>query len=363
MIAGVVIILLFYVVLILGLAYGFTRSRICKPSGTGQPATRFSVVIPFRNEAENIPGLLESLSALEYPRDMFEVILVDDESDDHYEIPAHNLNLRVLPNLRRSTSPKKDALKTAISVARYDWIVSTDADCRVGTKWLTTLDSFIKSKSVVMVAGAVRFDQEDHFLNHFQQLDLLSLQGATIGSFGLGRPLMCNAANFAYTKSLFQDLNGFEGNQNHPGGDDVFLLHKAIKTMSGKIGYLMSPDFIVGTRAEHNWKDLFLQRVRWASKGSAYRDHFAKICALIVLLGNIATITAAIMLMFEWTPLLFGILMLRVLADFLLIGQAATFLQRKTHWYIPVAIIYPLFSTVAGVWSLWGKFEWKGRKF
>jgi hypothetical protein len=71
-------------------------------------------------------------------------------------------------------------------------------------------------------------------LDHFQQLDLTSLQGATIGSFGLNKAFMCNGANFAYTKSLFEKLNGFDGNNKIASGDDVFLLQKAVEKFPEK---------------------------------------------------------------------------------------------------------------------------------
>jgi hypothetical protein len=54
-----------------------------------------------------------------------------------------------------------------------------------------------------MIAGAVTYDCKNSFLHHFQQ-DLASLQGATIGSFGIGKGFMCNGAN--NKKSLFQEL-------------------------------------------------------------------------------------------------------------------------------------------------------------
>ena len=42
-----------------------------------------SIIIPFRNEAENLPKLLKSIDAQEYPKHLFEVILVDDDSEDY----------------------------------------------------------------------------------------------------------------------------------------------------------------------------------------------------------------------------------------------------------------------------------------
>jgi hypothetical protein len=64
-------------------------------------------------------------------------------------------------------------------------------------------------------------------LHHFQQLDIASLQGATIGSFGINKGFMCNGANFVY-QILFQELNGFHGNDTIASGDDVFLLQKRL---------------------------------------------------------------------------------------------------------------------------------------
>ena len=85
---------------------------------------------------------------------------------------------------------------------------------------------------------------------HFQQLDFLSLQGATIGSFGIKKPFMCNGANFAYTKAFFKELNGFEGNENIASGDDVFLLQKAIQRDKNDVDFLKSKS-IVQTNCKH----------------------------------------------------------------------------------------------------------------
>jgi hypothetical protein len=58
-----------------------------------------------------------------------------------------------------------------------------------------------------MIAGAVTYDCSNSFLHQFQQLDLASLQGATM-EFWNRKSFMCNGANLAYTKSLFEELNG-----------------------------------------------------------------------------------------------------------------------------------------------------------
>ena len=124
------------------------------------------------------------------------------------------------------------------------------------------------------------------FLHHFQQLDLASLQGATIGSFGIKKGFMCNGANFAYTKSFFQELKGFEGNHAIASGDDVFLLQKALSKYPEKVAYLKSKNTIVTTKPVNDWKSLFYQRVRWASKTTSYQSIFGKRLGLLVFMMN-----------------------------------------------------------------------------
>src|SRR5690606_21151314 len=111
-------------------------------------------------------------------------------------------------------------------------------DCVVPENWLLTFDNYIQKHEVAMLAGAASYECKNSFLHHFQQLDLLSLQGATIGSFGIKKAFMCNGANFAYKKSLFEKINGFEENNTIASGDDVFLLQKAVNLFPAEVHYL-----------------------------------------------------------------------------------------------------------------------------
>ncbi len=252
------IITLVYIGCISGLVYGFLKLQEYKSNGE-IPQVKFSIVVPFRNEAENLPHLLESFSKLDYPVDLFEVILVDDDSNDGFEIGDFRFEISVIKNIRISNSPKKDAISTAISQAKNDWIITTDADCTFPPEWLKTLSTFILEKKAEMVAGAIKYETGNSFLHHFQQLDIASLQGATIGSFGIGKPFMCNGANFAYSKQFFRKLGGFDGNNTMASGDDVFLLQKAVKRFSEKVFYLKSENFAVATKPAQTWKYLFFQ--------------------------------------------------------------------------------------------------------
>jgi glycosyltransferase involved in cell wall biosynthesis len=359
------LIVLIYLITIGWLIYGFTKINQFEYIGL-PPKTSFSIIVPFRNEADNLPVLLESFSKLNYPTDLFEVILVDDKSEEKFSAFSSQFSVRIINNIRKSNSPKKDAISTAMQIVKTEWVITTDADCVVHKNWLLALDNFIQLHYVSMIAGAVTYDCNNSFLHHFQQLDLASLQGATIGSFGIKKGFMCNGANFAYTKSFFQKLKGFDGNSAIASGDDVFLLQKAIAKYPEKVAYLKSKDTIVTTKPLNDWKSLFYQRVRWASKTTSYQSDFGKRLGLLVFIMNFGVVYCLILAFFGLISLPFlGLsFLIKFGIDSVLIEQTNGFLTKnKIRFLFLSSLWYPVFSTVVALYCLFGKYEWKGRKF
>src|SRR5690606_250793 len=304
------IITLLYVLLIGSLIRGFNKVPTYELTESTTKTT-FTVIVPFRNEAENLPTLLKSIQDLKYPINLFEVILVDDDSnDDSVEVIKKVLDtsrfrrdtrtdISIIKNERKTHAPKKDAITTAIHSAKHEWIITTDADCLLPESWLNSLDDFIQQTTIKCIVGPVKYHDTNGFLNHFQSLDLLSLQGATIGGFGINRPFLCNGANFAYKKSVFNALKGFEGNTNIASGDDIFLLEKIATTYPKSVHYLKCGNTTVSTKPQKTWADLFSQRMRWAAKTSAYNTVFAKLTGLIVLLMNVLFVMALLLFLFN----------------------------------------------------------------
>ena len=368
----VLLFLLVYATTIGQLIVGFNRIKTYHPAEIS-PKTIFAIVVPFRNECQNLPALLDSIKHLNYPIDLFEIILVDDFSEDDSVRQIYNWRMEngiykttLLENIRLSNSPKKDAISRAIPIIKNEWVVTTDADCVVPENWLLTLDSYIQNHDVLMVAGSVTYDCNKSFLHHFQQLDLTSLQGATMGSFGLKLPFMCNGANFCYTKSLFQELNGFVGNNKLASGDDVFLLQKAIEKHPEKVHYLKSKTNIVKTKPMNHWIDLLQQRARWASKTSAYDSRFGKDLAVIVFAANLAIVSACILALSSYLPWMNFVILfaLKSISDYILLYKTNRFLRKKRMRYLLTSsLIYSFFCVTVAVFSWFGKYEWKGREF
>lgn len=359
------LILIIYIITIGLLIYGFFKVK--KYVNTNlEPQTSFTIIVPFRNEAENLPHLLKSFLGLNYPVNLFEVILVDDESVEKFQLPTSNFQIRIIDNIRVSNSPKKDAIATAMKHVKTDWVITTDADCTVPENWLLIFDNYIQENEVSMLAGAVTYNTNNSFLHHFQQLDLTSLQGATIGSFGIKKAFMCNGANFAYKKSLFEKMNGFEGNNTIASGDDVFLLQKVVNSNQNLVHYLKAEKAIVYTKPTQDWKSLFYQRVRWAAKTSSYQNLFGKVLGLIVFFGNLSFVVGTVFMFFGiWSWQLFILYAVsKFIIDCGLLHITNQFLTniRIKNLFLS-SLFYPFFSSAVALYSLFGFYQWKGRNF
>lgn len=367
-----IIITVSYLILIFSFTYGFNKITDFQLEDLPSK-TEFSVIIPFRNEAKHLPGLLKSIKDLNYPKQLFEVIFVDDDSGDNsVDIIKNNLknsqpNIRITCNERKTNSPKKDAITSAINKSNYEWIITTDSDCILPKYWLDSFDEFIQKSNTKCIVGPVTYVDKHSFLNRFQILDLLSLQGATIGGFGIKNPFLCNGANFGYEKKLFKTLNGFDGNDQIASGDDIFLLEKIVKKQPNQLHYLKCEQAIVKTHSQPNWSYLFSQRIRWAAKSSAYNNWFGKLTGILVLIMNvlvIAIILFTILGSFNYKTLLY-ILVIKFNIDFFLIYKSATFFEQKDilRTFVFAFILYPFFSVYVAFMSLFKGYKWKGRTF
>jgi cellulose synthase/poly-beta-1,6-N-acetylglucosamine synthase-like glycosyltransferase len=358
------ILLFFYAALITQLAFGIVKINKRNLDQLSSPKTSFSILIPFRNEGKNLPFLLQSIEKLNYPTELFEVILVDDESEEKFQFSSFKFQVSIIPNQRKSNSPKKDAIETAIQIAKYNWIVTTDADCEVPENWLEVFDAEIQNKNVKMCIGSVGYKTESGFLHDFQNNDFLSLQGVTAGSFGIEKPFMCNGANFAYEKDFFRTLNGFEGNNNLASGDDVFLLQKALKIAPNKISYLGNLN-LVFTKSCTSWKALINQRVRWASKTSAYANWYPKILGSIVFVTNLSGLLWLVVPFYEseWIKMTVYFWVLKFGIDFLFLKFSSSYLKLPFKNFLGSFLYYPFFTVLVVGKALFGKFEWKERRF
>ena len=342
-----------------------------------------SVIIPARNEEQNLPNLLKSLQAQTYGVANFEVIIVDDHStDDTGKIvstfPMSNLHLvRLADHVQEGlNSYKKKAIEVAIIQSKGELIVTTDADCIVNSNWLETIAAFYAECKPSMIIMPVAINSNNSFISIFQSLDFMTLQGVTGGAVHQRLHAMCNGANLAYTRQVFDEVNGFAGIDSLASGDDMLLMNKIQAHKPDSIRYLKSKNVIVSTEAMPDISAFLNQRIRWASKTSYYNHKPILISAAIVYFFNVALLVLPIVAIFNnqsfninsitFTTLSawFYLLAAKIVVElFFLFPVARFFKQQFLLYYFPfMQPFHILYTVMAGALGKFGSYEWKGRK-
>lgn len=362
-----------YSFILLWLTLGVLRLNVFKPENIS-PKNGFSIIVAFRNEEENLWALLQSIAKQNYPKQVFEVLLVNDASTDQstrviqeFILTHQHVNIRLVENKRTSISPKKDAINTAIAISKYNWILTTDADCTVATNWLNTFNAYLTKNDVVFVAGLVSYTKKKGFLHQFQQIDWTSLIGVTLGSFGWNKPLLCSGANLGYKKKAFFQVKGFQGNEHIASGDDVFLMQKIQESFPNKLGYLNSKQALVKTQSIDSWQELYQQRIRWSKKTSSLPNILIKGIGMSVLLVNFTIIILFFFGFFDSLQWKIGFVFLavKILLDSLLVYLTG----KSTNQKIPIftwllsSLLYPIFSVSVILLGSFSRYQWKGRRF
>jgi len=365
------LLVLLYCMLMLFYAFRF-KAYIPQNLDDKSPQNSFSIIIPFRNEAQHLPQILKSLSALNYPSTLFEILLVDDHSEDGSKAICEQwltkntrLNISILDNRNLARSPKKSAILTALKIADKDYILTTDADCIVPEDWLMHFDQHLQNYASDLVAGPVKIIEDVKFWTKFQVLDMMSLQVIGLGSFKTPNALFCNAANLCYKTKPFKDIQAFDNHKDITSGDDVFNL-EAFQKQGKTVRALVHPDATVWTKAEENFQSLTQQRIRWASKAKFYSNTFLMALGVLVLLTNLGLVLSLILgfssLDFQW---FWWLWVFKLGVDFYVLYVGNQFFHTKLclRDYLVMLLIYPFVSTYFGLLALRGNFSWKGRDY
>lgn len=329
-------------------------------------SVKLSVIVPVRNEEHNIEGVLSVLLSQQYPKEFYEVIIIDDHSTDstYQKLSTYAERVKVI-QLPAEISSKKKAIEYGIRAATGDLIVTTDADCRMGVYWLKCFASFYKATGAQFIAAPVKMEGKNSVLNVFQSLDFLAMQAITGASVSKQFHAMCNGANIAYTRKAFAEVNGFEGIDQIPSGDDMLLMHKISAAFPGKAVYMKNRDSIVTTSPETTWKKFIHQRIRWASKAVHYKDKKIFYVLLLTYVVNVCYLALGIAAFFDlrWLAMFGLLLFAKILIEFPFINAAALFFgQQKLMKFFPVLQpLHIVYVIVAGWLGRFGSYRWKDR--
>lgn len=376
----VIVMAVLYGLLMLWYRYGWQRLVSYQSSTNSSFTTRVSVLVPARNEEKFIIACLDAILAQSYPSEFFEIIVINDHSTDRTaelvqqfidNLPYGKPTIRLVnlqDHLRHEkalNSYKKKAIETAVNLATGDFIITTDADCIMNSRWIETLTGFYESSRLKFIAAPVSFYKENSFFKAFQSLDFLSMQGITGATVYLNCGTMCNGANLAYEKQAFMDVGGYQGVDCIASGDDMLLMYKMYKAFPKGIGFVKHPWAIVRTLPAEGLKNFLQQRIRWASKADKYDDKRITTVLAFVYLWNV--ILTGLFIAGFFYPLLWlfclGAIFYKTLIELIFLTPVARFFQKsRLLWlFFPAQFLHIPYIVVAGWLGKFGHYEWKGR--
>ena len=342
-------------------------NRLVRKSAVSAVTNRFfvSVIIPTRNESSNISHLLGDLEYQSYTD--YEVIVVDDHSeDDSKEIVKgfvkKNTRFRTVSSSREG---KKTALTLGIRSAKGSIIITTDADCRVTSEWLSSLVGCFHNDNVKMVIAPVKMEGNSLF-SDFQSLEFASLIGSGMAMASWKFPVMCNGANLAFRKSVFEEVDGYQGNFHIPSGDDEFLMRKVLNAYPAGINVSSSKQSVVTTLPNRTFSEFCQQRIRWAGKWSANHSFVSRLLGLFVFCFQLTIVLIPLFLAIKWIDAgtCLALLLVKAALELLFLKKVTLGLGIRWSWisFVILQIIYPAYVVVIGVLSRFTSFVWKGRK-
>ncbi|HOI31258.1 MAG: glycosyltransferase [Bacteroidales bacterium] len=329
-----------------------------------------SVLVAVRNEEERLEKLLETLRDQRYPIDAFEVIIIDDHSEDNsialakQFVQQHLLgNFRVLSAVGEG---KKAALREGLNQAAGKYIAVTDADCLVSDGWLRSMARELQQSGSRMMLGPVLLHPARNLFERMQALEFMSLIGSTGGAAGLRLPVMSNGANMVFEKNAALEVEKYRKDESLQSGDDVFLM-EAIRKHYGpeSVRFVKHQSAIVTTPPCPDFKSFISQRTRWVSKNKHYRSAFILLPAAVVFAFNFMLV--ALLVLSILYPFLFLVFFLftglKLMVDFPLLTATTTFFRKRQYLILafPLALIYPVYVIVAAFGGLFIRPEWKGR--
>ena len=340
------------------------------------PSTKVSILIAARNEAEGINACLQSLLEQNYPSQLYEIIVIDDHSEDATATIVESFNNPIIQVLRLSeylkerpkSAFKKRALETGIANATGDLIVSTDADCLAGPDWLPLLVSYYETHQPKFIAAPVNMVQEKNLLQRFQSLDFMGMMGVTGAGIWKGFMNMSNGANMAYEKKVFEELGGYEGIDHVASGDDMLLMQKIAAAYPGEIGFVKNKAATIYTEAQPTLRAFINQRIRWASKSSDYEERFVTLQLALVFLFCVNIVVSLLLIPF-WgkTALVLFLIQIAIkgVVDYRQLNEMSQFFYRSDLMtvFVPALFMHIAYIVVIGTLANVVKsYEWKGRK-
>jgi poly-beta-1,6-N-acetyl-D-glucosamine synthase len=361
---GILLMFLFYY---LAFLWSITKglSSVARRGSDARPFS--SIILAARNEEENIELCLRSLIGQSYDPQKYEIIVVDDHSQDntvsHSTRVAESIDLpKITVVSLKEQSGKSAAMAYGVSISRGEIILCTDADCLVPKGWIESmLGGF--DPSVAFVAGPVLERPSQSLLSGLAAIEYLSLTTTAAGLIGSKKPIICSGASIAYRKSAFTFVNGYGDPLS--SCDDETLMQRIVLRNAGAVAFNSDPDAVVLTETPASVNEFWHQRTRWASKQGRYED--ASILRRLLLLYGFffvlfATATFSLVESGLRLPVA-AVLLAKGMVDYVVLSHGARIFRQDLPLgqFLIAELFHVPYITVAGLIGQFSSLRWKDR--
>ncbi len=361
------ILLIIYMILLSKLKGGL--GRLPDPVAKKQPDS-VSILISLHNEEGNIPDLIQSLSRLDYPENKYEVIFVNDRSEDDTRrllesaVSEHaNWQLLNITSTPDGWGPKKYALHTGITKSRGQIILLTDADGRPGPDWITNMMSFFTPETG-MVLGYAPYRSDGSYntpVRHLLKLEYFSQAAIAASSTGLGYPATCVGTNLAYRRKVYDELDGFGKFRPAVSGDDDLFLSRVRDDSKWKIAYAYLPGTHIPNESPNSWRKFYHQRLRFASKGFKYPLKMT-LSLMIYYFFNVSLLAMSLLVWREprfWKVVLLFFSM-KAWSEYRFLHSCSTRFGEKLRWrqIFPASLLHILYVVWFGAAAQFISWKW-----
>ena len=358
--------LFIYTLLLIVPAIAFLKTNASSPK-TKHSDKEISILICARNEEKYLPRCIKTIIEQEYDLRKIQLIIIDDASADQTFKFAHTIleHSKIDHTILRNPTKlgKKKSIIEAMKIAKYEMIITRDADTYTTSKlWLRSISDFQNETESDMIIGPLAISQNSGALWALQAIENNILNLISCGTANLKRPFLCSGANLIFSKAAFYKTNAYQSHLLVESGDDVLFLED-LKRKNGKINYLKNENAFVYTYPAWNIGMLLTQKVRWANKFGANKNFLNFILAMVTFLTNLAMLICMFNGFLVPQNAVLGLIFIgiKLFIDNLLLFLASGFIRSKglTLYILPVALVYPVYVLSIGIASLFIKPTWK----
>ncbi len=358
------LVLIVFIAKTLFFAFGVFRSRRIGSLSFPDNSLTVSVIIPARDEAENLPACLESL--MKQKTEFCEFIIVNDRSSDETQAVIDEFAMRdnriksiqLTEERSGNLRGKPGAIHAGIMASSGDIIMMSDADCTFPDGWIQKVTCYFGNEAVAMIAGFTTIRAESLF-HHMQDMEWLMNHTLASAGVALGMPLGCFGNNLSIRATVYREVGGYPGIP-FSVTEDLLLLQRVARG-GYTILYPINGENAVSTLPCKDWKGFVSQQHRWVRGSDAlgWKKHLFVFFAIIFWGSLLFT-----MIQGEYIGAV-SIVGMRILGDCFLILPALTAIRRvkQLPWIIPGMIFMMFIEIMVAMLLLKRDVHWKGQIF